>query len=675
MPSKGERAFDHLRLLASISTMISLLIWAAILWACFGAGAALLQRLRAQADTSGEEIPFAIALGMGLLAYLLLLLGLLGQVKLWVGLALICLLALLGWRQMLRLVGDAITAGQRPKPWPWAALPLLIFFLAAIAFTLIGALAPATESDYDSLVYHLALPKAYLRDHRIHLIPWLSHSNFPFTMEMLYLLGLMLRDQSLAKLFHCGCGWLTVCAIFAFGRRCWGPRAGALGAAIFAAIPLVAWEMMSAYNELAFALYAFLAIFALSRWFQGREAAGGQGWLWVAGLMCGLALGTKMLAGAVLAFGLLALLWALLRLPQRRAMVVPIIGFAAIATAVASPWYLKSYLWTGNPVYPFFYGLFDGRYWTAERAREYTQAQREFGQYRPQPAPLAQPGLMAAVQRAFRPGSGPLAFLALPWNLTMHPRWYFDVPQHLRPVNILVWAFGPLLLALLPALLFAGPIGPPGRSLLWFALLYVLLWFTMSQNGRYLIPILPGLCACAGLAASRLLERRGLLSAAATLALLLAFASGLYASYGLASPAMSVALGTESPQQYLTEISPLYRALDQINRATPANARILALGDEPRLFYLERDYLLGNHAQIFSQQDVASADSFLAALKHMRVTHLLLSLSAMRDMARRRGAVEADLAQLQAQGKIRLVGFYGTLSLTLGLWQIADPGS
>ena len=582
---------------------------------------------------------------MGALSYLMLAAGLLGQLKVWVGIALICLLGLLGWRHLVRLGRALRQALSSPKRLRWALLPLLLFLLATGAFTLVGALAPATDIDYDGLVYHLAIPEIYLRDGRIHSIPWLSHSNFPFTLEMLYLLGLLLRDQSLAKLFHLGCGWLIIWAAFAFARRSWGPRAGWLAASILAGIPLLSWEMMSAYNELAFALYAFLAIFALSRWFEGRRSGEGDGWLWVAAITCGLCLGTKMLAGAVLVFALIALAWHWIRTAPRERMLLRIMAFAAIALAVASPWYLKSYFYTGNPVYPFFYGLFDGRFWTADRARLYTAAQKEFGI-----------------------GAGPLAFLALPWNLTMNSYRFFDLPTQLRPVNILVWVFGPLLLALVPTLLATGPAGGRARLMLWFALVYTGIWFLMTQNGRYLIPILPGLCACAGLAAARLLERRGLLVAATTLALLLGFASSLYASFSLASPAWQVALGLESQSEYLERNSQLYPWLQAINRATPPDAKIMVFGDEPRLFYLDRGYLLGNHAQIFSARDLASPDSLLAAMRRMGVTDLIIQVSALQDMAQRKGVLETDLAGLEAEQKIRPIGLYGTLSL----WQIAD---
>ena len=622
--------------------MVSLLIWLGVLLACFGVGASLLARWGARAGDVLDELPFSVALGMGILSYLILALGLLGQIKVWTFTAVVLALALVGWRQIARLAREAARYLALPKRLDWFVLPLAVLLITMWVFTLIGALAPSADIDYDGLVYHLTLPKVYIHDGRIHAIPWLSHSNFPFTLEMLYMLGLLFQGQSLAKLFHFGCGWLAVLAVFGFSRWAWGKRAGWLAAAVFAAIPLVAWEMVSAYNELAFALYAFLAIFAFSKWSVGRSEGAGNSWLWVAAIMCGFAMGSKTLAGIVLAFGALAIL-ARERGRRREGLLVPLIGFVAIAAAVASPWYIKSYLWTGNPVYPFAYGIFDGRYWSADRAQLYTIAQKQFGM-----------------------GTGPLALLALPWNLTMNSYRFFDVPEHLRPVNVLVWVFGPVLLATVPALLVTRRIRSAGRIALWFAAFYVAVWFSTSQNARYLIPILPGLCACAGLALHRMLSRRGLLPAGAALVLSLAFLSALYSGYNLALPAWRVAFGLEPQSVYLNSVSQVYRMSDEINRATPPGAKLIVLGDEPRLFYLDREFLLGNHAAIFSPADIASPDALADRFRRMGITHILIGASMLQDMAAGKGAIERDLAGMEAQGGIRPLGMYGTLSL----WQL-----
>ena len=107
--------------------MVSLLLWALLLWACFGLGAAALSRLRAVADSPAEEIPFAVAIGLGVLSYLALAAGLLGHLEPPVGIGLVVLLALLGWRPMLRLLRE-VAVGVRATRLPWSSLPVLSFF-------------------------------------------------------------------------------------------------------------------------------------------------------------------------------------------------------------------------------------------------------------------------------------------------------------------------------------------------------------------------------------------------------------------------------------------------------------------------------------------------------------------------------------------------------------------
>jgi 4-amino-4-deoxy-L-arabinose transferase-like glycosyltransferase len=644
--------------------MAALVCYVLIMWVCAGAGARVLKWLRAGDITLAEELPFAAAIGMGILSYLILAVGLLHQLRVWAALLLLAVLVLIGWREMLRLARHLPARLSALRVWRRRLLPITIFLLALFLLTLIGALAPAGNSDYDSLVYHLAIPKAYVRAGGIHFVPWLSHSNFPFTLEMLYTLGLLLDGQLLAKLFHFGCGWLTVLAVFGFARRWWGSLAGWLGAAVLAAIPLVSWQMMTAYVELAFALYAFLALAALARarlepeeakvesresrvetTLESRISTLGRygGWLWVAALMCGWALGVKMLGGAVLIFALAALLWGLRAAPDRRRSARHIVWFALIAIALAVPWYLKSYMWTGNPVYPFFYGLFDGRFWTADRARSYTEAQKAFGM-----------------------GGGSLAFLLLPWNLTMHPHRFFDQPNVLQEFNVYVWVFGPLLLALIPTLALTGRVGGAGRLALWFALLFAAAWFLLTHNGRYLIPILPGLSACAGLAAARLLRQKRLVFLAAMLALILGLLAGLLPAALLAAPAARVAVGLESQAEYLAPRSRTYRVFKQVEQATLPSARVMLLGGEPRTFYLDRDCLLGDHAEIFSQADLASARAFLTALERMGVTHLLLGASIVQNMQLRSGLLETRLYELAVEGHIKLIGAFDSFTL----WQV-----
>ncbi len=614
--------------------MLSLLLWALILVSCFAFGAAVLRRLGARTEGLAEEAPFALALGLGALSYLVLAVGLLGWLRAWVGGGLIVLLAALGWRHLLRLPREALAGLRGLRPGAEGAL-VGGFVLLLGGLTALGALAPSGDMDYDGLFYHLTLPKLYLLHGRIGPLPWLTHSNFPFQLEMLYLLGLMLKGQALAKLFHFGCGWLTALALYAFGRRYWSPRAGALGAIAFVTAPFVVWELTSAYNELAFALFAFLSLAALTHWYVRRES----GWLWTAAILCGLALGTKMLALALVLFAVGALLVALRHETARGRAAVRIAAFVALALAVGAPWYVKSYLWTGNPVYPFFYEVFGGKYWSLTRAQEYSAAQHAFGL-----------------------GTGAVQFLLLPWNLTMHPAPFTD-----RGFSTLIASLGPLPLTLLPLLFLWRRWGAAGAITLGFAALYAGLWFGLSQNSRYLLPALPGLCAGVGLAADRLLARRdaAALGTRAVYGLVALYALGL--AFLLVGPGARAAVGIEPPGDYLARTSRAYAVAQAVNEATPPAAKVMVLGDEPRMFYLERDFFLGNHAVIFRAEETATAAAFEGTLRRDGVTHVLLDGVTTGNVMARRGTMETRLAELIAARQLRLVRQFDTMSL----WEIA----
>ncbi|MEW5807304.1 MAG: hypothetical protein AB1756_08175 [Acidobacteriota bacterium] len=68
------------------------------------------------------------------------------------------------------------------------------------------ALTPGIAWDDD--VYHLNLPKLYLKNHGFLRIPYNIYSNWPMNFEMLYTLGMSVQDHVTSKLIHYGFGIL-----------------------------------------------------------------------------------------------------------------------------------------------------------------------------------------------------------------------------------------------------------------------------------------------------------------------------------------------------------------------------------------------------------------------------------------------------------------------------------
>jgi hypothetical protein len=565
----------------------ALALVAVIIAAAFGAGACLLGRLPGW-QSRWERFVYATALGLGILAYAVLGVGLVGWLRLPVvltiiGLMLACHIA----RPKAESGPEASADVQQPSPAIWAAA----LCLSAIALlALLAALVPPGETDWDGLSYHLAVPKIYVRAGGIHYIGWMSHSNFPFTWEMLYTVGLMLHGAGLAKLMHWLAACLTAAAGYFIARQMAGRRAGLLAACCLACMPLAAWEATVASNDLAASLYTVLSLGAFLHW----RRDGGKGWLLTCGALAGFAAGCKMTAVLVIAF--LALATTVESSKGRR--LAQAAQLLAVALAIASPWYIKSAVWTGNPVYPFFYHVFHGKYWSASAAAQYSQEQISFGM-----------------------GRGPLAFLLLPWNLTMHGSRFSNLPG--LAFTIITQSLGPLLLAMVP-LVWLSRLKREEKILLVYSAVALAAWFWMSQHIRYVLPIGAVLCVMAGIGAERAAQ------AGIGKVVGLAYVSaGLWAALGLGLGLVDscpAALGLEKESHYLDRTLRLYPMVKKVN-SLPEKAKVIMYG-ETRGFYFDRDYMWGNHHHEMLRYDrMADARQLMQAYRSYGVTHVLMTRS------------------------------------------------
>lgn len=569
-----------------------------------------------------ERSLFSLALGLGLLAYGMLALGLvdgLYPVAGWLGLA---ALAALGAKSHLRMgceIGDRLRRGLRLTPWGWGATGL---FLLLALIPLVGVWAPPIigagrfgYTEWDSLSYHLADPKLYLLAHRIYYLPWESHSNFAFTAEMWYLFAMMQRGTEagvpLAKLFHFTCGVGACLAVYAFGARHLSAKIGLLAALILASTPLVLWEAGTAYADLAPTFFATLTLLAVGNGMAARD----ERWLRLGAVLMGLTLSTKATSVTTLALLAVGLLFWRYRLQGQafpRALGTVAV-WCGLALAVGSPWYIKSTVYTGNPVYPFYYHLFGGRYFNATNADLYTASQAEFG-----------------VGRTLQEAHSPTAALQTPWTLTM-----YLMPGHplvnitFKPFNDFPTPLATLSPLLLAALFFpAFSRGAPGviKALGGLALLAALLWFTTMQYLRYFLPSVPILCLLAAWVLVHAWEGRwrsgyalvGL--GAASLAFTFSVGAQLMA---LQAP---VVFGWETRDHYITRGFAPYPAMKFINHQLPRNAKVVLYND-PYGFYLDKPYLWGDapHSTFIPYDTFQTADDLRAYLVKIGVTHILIN--------------------------------------------------
>ena len=583
----------------------------------FAAGSSLIIRLPGW-QSRWEHFVYSTAVGLGILAYAMLAAGLLGWLRLPVAIAVVCLLGLTYLLRRGKAVAiEGNTEGQ-PGKWKAAAWAAGLFLGIIAGLSLLEALAPPSGADWDGLSYHLAVPKIYLRAARIYYLGWMSHSNFPFTWEMLYAVGLMLQGARLAKLFHWLAGALAAAAAYFVARQASGRRAGVLAACCFAAAPLAGWEATVAGNDLAASLYTLLALGALLHWHR----SGDKRWLWLCGALAGLAAGCKMTALLLITF----LVPAVLVQGTSGKRLRHAVQLAVIALVIASPWYVKSTMWTGNPVYPFFYELFGGKYWSAEAAALYRQEQLSFGM-----------------------GRGLAALLLLPWNLTMHGNKFSNWPE--RTFTIATQSLGPLLLALVP-MFWLRRLSRGEKALLAYCVIALVAWFWMSQHIRYMLPTAAILCVLAGIGADKAAQAGtgkvvGAAYAAAALWAVLVLGLGALGSF----PA---ALGLESEPRYLARTLDEYPAVKMVN-SLPAEAKVIMYG-ETRGFYFDRDYMWGNHHHEMLLYDrMADVRQLIGGYRSMGVTHVLVTASFLSAVRTGQEPLSRLMRQALAEGLLKPV--------------------
>lgn len=209
---------------------------------------------------------------------------------------------------------------------------------------------------YDVLEYHFGAPRDYFDAGRISYLPHNIYSNFPFNVEMLYLLAMVLHGDPIsavytANLLNVALAMLAVAAIWLAGRELSG--ASGVVAGVFAATcPFFVYLCGVAYVENGMLFLAAMAAAAALRGAR-TEAACGR-WFFTAGLLAGLACGCKYTAlpTVALPIGLSVLL---AKRDSWRRKVCRALTFLIGAGLTFSPWLAKNLVYTGNPVFPLAY--------------------------------------------------------------------------------------------------------------------------------------------------------------------------------------------------------------------------------------------------------------------------------------------------------------------------------
>jgi hypothetical protein len=509
----------------------------------------------------------------------------------------------------------------------------ILFGLFAILITSIIILSSVPPVSRDALTHHLAVPKLYLNHGGMYEIPSLKFSYYPMNIDFLYIIPLYFGNDIVPKYIHFTFALLTAWLIFSYLKIRINTVYALVGALFFLSLPVIVKLSITVYVDLGLIFFSTWSLLYLLKWLENDFKFH---FLIISAISCGLALGTKY--NSLITFFLLALFVPYLftkyhrglsaredskvsgvkledkpdkKSPSLRGLLYGAV-FILIALIVFSPWMIRNYIWTDNPVYPLYNG------WFNPAPSDSTGAGGHLGHF--------------AIRK--------LIFKESLWQTLLVPvRIFFEgqdnLPQYfdgkLNPFLFILPFFAFLRFKKSTPTIKAEKI-----ILLAFAVLYLLFaFFNTDMRIRYIAPIIPPLVLLAmyGLHQTntfvagyfsvpvRRFMTVGLLAAIA----LMFGMNGAYVwgQFNEVDP-MSYLSGRLDRDAYIQRYRPEYKVIKYVNMNLSKRTKILGVFLGNRRYYSDREMVFGDG---FFRTTVVRAETpqnILTDLKERKITHMLI---------------------------------------------------
>ncbi len=590
----------------------------------FGAalGRRVLRLCRVRFELRSEEVAFATGLGLGIFSLVIMVFGLMGQLTSEpTRTALLAVIALL-LPDAVMLLADMARAGRKPRP----PRPLIQQVLAAavvisLAAGAVSALAPPTS--WDATTSHLKVPLRFLATGDIRRLDDLS-SNAPLNTVMLFIPAMALGGDAAPALLHLAFLAVGGLALFAMASRTISRTGAWTTLAAYCLMPVAAMLGPEAVTDYAVVAYVALAFVAFARWW-GEER---RIWLVLAGVYLGFAAGTKYTGlHAIAIFALAIAIKTLVGSGRRRALLSHAVSALVLAVALASPWYMRNFVETGNPVYPILTNVFRTRHLTAEWTGPFHQTL----------VPRGYPSDVA--------------------NLALFPvNWTFGFSRGVRggPVaEAVMYSPGPFLLAFVPLILLLRPVRGWAAMAVALALLGCALIVPMHPSPRHVLPFVAPCALVVGWAFERLSGRGWVRDGLCVVATLMA-ALLLVPFVGRAATRVRVVVGLDTRADYLASVDDVYPMARHAAAVLPEDAKVLYVGE--RVYYfLERGLdvtmAMPRRQAVVDFRTFEDSSDLLARVRELGFTHIVVNEAVLT----RRAPFAIDLFHpLEGRGLTRL---------------------
>ena len=237
----------------------------------------------------------------------------------------------------------------------WCLTSALVIGLALLIVSILALLWVPPVSK-DALVHHLAVPKLYLKHGGMYEIPHMKFSYYPMNLDLIYLIPLYFGNDMIPKLIHFAFALLTAWLIFNYLRRRIDSKYALLGVIFFLSLPIIVKLSITVYVDLGLIFFSTASLLFLLKW---AESGFRLRFLILSAALCGLAMGTKY--NGLITCLLLTFFAGFLYAKYVHGIKfsgLKCVGYGSLFLLVAliffSPWMVRNYVWTNNPIFPLY---------------------------------------------------------------------------------------------------------------------------------------------------------------------------------------------------------------------------------------------------------------------------------------------------------------------------------
>ncbi len=484
---------------------------------------------------------------------------------------------------------------------------LKVYIILIILQLLILTITPPYSRD--ALIHHLAIPKLWIKHGGFYEIPWAPFSYYPMNIELLYMLCLIIGNDILSKVIHLLFTLGVSIIIYKFIRKKISSIYGLLGSIIWLTTPIVTNVGTIAYIDIGLTFFIFISLILIIDNLQKSLSLRN---IILSSIFTGLALGSKY--NALIAYPLLISIIFLREIKFSPFIRVLKISFSyiIISSIIASPWYIKNYILTGNPIYPRHLPI---RLHKMERINNTKmQANHIKIETRLERTPL--------LNRKLIYGENILEIMAVPIRIFFQGKddnaRYFD--GVLNPIFLIFFPFAFLLKKYRRDTYYLG-------SFAWYFILMV--FFLENMRVRWILPALPMLTIITIYGIKAIYNRKSIFLKI-TIGMIITCLIGYNAIYSykrlIKIKPYRYILKKETRDEFLLRTVGSYKPIKWLNNNLPENAKVLFILIGHRGYYCDRDYrLLPNFGEglLDNLVKINNYKNTLSIFKNLGVTHIL----------------------------------------------------